>query len=196
MSKQRVTLTTVYNLLQNLAGEFQTMQTTQHAMERQLQVVDDRLQRVDDRLQVVDDRLQRVDDRLQVVEDRLQVVEDRLQGNDRRFDGLDGKFDGLDGKMESIQALQNVIVLRLVSVETKLDEHTAILSSLQQRVDALHGLVEKLEMRSGRLEQEYMMIMAALRRLETRFDVLEAQQLTERIRALESRVSALEEAKN
>jgi hypothetical protein len=40
--------------------------------------------------------------------------------------------------------------------------------------------------------RKYVMITAALRRLETRFDHLEADRLRERITALELRVSALE----
>jgi chromosome segregation ATPase len=84
------------------------------------------------------------------------------------------------------------IEVRLISVERKLDEHTVILASLRIRVESLHGLVEKLEVRTGRVEQEYIMITSGLRRLEDRFDALEAARLAERIRALESRVAALE----
>ena len=80
--------------------------------------------------------------------------------------------------------------------ENRMDSHEAILTSLQERVDALHGLVEKLELRTARIEQEYVMITAALKRLEGRFDAFEAQILNERIAALESRVSALESARS
>ena len=62
------------------------------------------------------------------------------------------------------------------------------------RAHSLHGLVEELERRTGRIEQEYIMITEALRRLEGRFDKLEADRLRERIASLEARVQALETA--
>ena len=87
--------------------------------------------------------------------------------------------------------------VRLISIESILKDHSSILASLQGRVEALHGLLERLDVRVGRLEQqEYVMITAALRRLEARFDALEAERLAERITALESRVTALEAAKS
>lgn len=86
--------------------------------------------------------------------------------------------------------------VRLISIESILKDHSFILASLQGRVEALHGLVERLDVRVGRLVQEYTMITAALRRLEMRFDPLEAQRLDARITELESRVTALEAAKS
>jgi len=99
-----------------------------------------------------------------------------------------------DKRFDSFESLQRTMAIRIVSIESKLEEHTAILRPLRERLESLHGLCEKLDMRVGRLEQEYVMITAALRRLETRFDPLEADRLRERIIALESRVSALESA--
>ena len=86
----------------------------------------------------------------------------------------------------------NVIATRLISVEQKQDEHALILRSLQERTEALSGLVDKLQVSFERLDQEYTMITAALRRLEQRFDRLEAERLSERITALENRMSVLE----
>jgi polyhydroxyalkanoate synthesis regulator phasin len=65
---------------------------------------------------------------------------------------------------------------------------------MQVRLESLHGLVEELERRTGRIEQEYVMITEALRRLEQRFDKIEADRLKERIAAPEARVQALEAA--
>src|SRR5690349_6078111 len=87
--------------------------------------------------------------------------------------------------LQSHTAQLNVITTRLVSVEQKQDEHTLILRSLQERTEALSGLVDKLQLSFERLYQEYAMITAALRRLEQRFDRLEAERLNERITALE-----------
>jgi len=102
----------------------------------------------------------------------------------------------MSGRLETMETLQKTMAVRLISVESLLKDHSFILASLQGRVEALHGLVERLDVRVGRLEQEYTMITAALRRLEMRFDPLEAQRLDARITELESRVTALEAAKS
>ena len=95
-------------------------------------------------------------------------------------------------QLRLMQETQQSMAVRLITIEGKVDEHSPTLSSLRERVEALHGLVEKLEIRVGRLDQEYVMITAALRRLEARFDAHDAATLAERIGALESRVAALE----
>ena len=81
---------------------------------------------------------------------------------------------------------------RLIRLESQLDEHSAILVPLRDRVELMYGFVDKLEVRTGRLEQELTMITAALRRLEECYDRLEADQLRDRLATLETRVSALE----
>jgi polyhydroxyalkanoate synthesis regulator phasin len=86
------------------------------------------------------------------------------------------------------------MALRLIDVEVTVKENNSMLRSMRLRLDSLHGLVEELERRSGRIEQEYVMITEALRRLEERFDRIEAERLRERIAALEARVQALETA--
>jgi TolA-binding protein len=93
-----------------------------------------------------------------------------------------------------MNSVQNTMALRLISVETTVKEHSSMLQTMQLRLDSLHGLAEKLERRTGRIEQEYVMITEALRRLEQRFDRFEADRLKERIAALEARVQALETA--
>jgi TolA-binding protein len=97
-------------------------------------------------------------------------------------------------QFDRMESVQNSMALRLISVETTVAEHSAILRTLQIRMEVLHGLVEELERRTGRIEQEYVMITEALRRLEQRFDRIEADRLKERITALEARVQALETA--
>jgi chromosome segregation ATPase len=95
-----------------------------------------------------------------------------------------------------MESLQRTMASRLTSIESKLEEHSAILSPLRERVESLHGLVEKLVVHVDHFEQEYTMITAALRRLETNFDQLEAARLRERITSLETRVSALESVRS
>jgi len=96
--------------------------------------------------------------------------------------------------LDRIESVQNSMALRLITVESKTVEHHYLLNSLDIRVHALHGLVEHLERRTGGIEQEYVMITEALRRLEGRFDKLEADRLRERIAILETKVQALETA--
>jgi chromosome segregation ATPase len=97
-------------------------------------------------------------------------------------------------RFDRMESVQNSMALRLISVETTVAEHGAILRTLQIRMEVLHGLVEELERRTGRIEQEYVMITEALRRLDQRFDRIEADRLKERITALEARIQALETA--
>jgi hypothetical protein len=105
-----------------------------------------------------------------------------LQDHNRRFDSID--------------LLQRTAASAIVSMESKLTEHSAILGALRDRVHSLHGLAEQLLGRLDRLDEEYVMITAALRRLETRFDAFDAESLRQRITALESRVAALEASKS
>jgi TolA-binding protein len=113
----------------------------------------------------------------------LTTIYELLQDHTKRPDRLEG--------MESIQ---NSMALRLISIEATVKEHSAMLRTMQLRLESLHGLVEELERRTGRIEQEYVMITEALRRLEQRFDRIEADRLKERITSLEARVQALETA--
>jgi|SRR5712671_4542114 len=127
---------------------------------------------------------------LTTIYDILQDHTRLLQDHTRLFQDHTRRLERLD----SIESVQNQMAIRLINVETILKEHSAILRTMQLRVDSLHGLVEELERRTGRIEQEYVMITEALRRLEKRFDKLEAERIQERIAALEARVRALETA--
>ena len=98
-------------------------------------------------------------------------------------------LDSIDNRLDSMSG-------RLTVVETHLTEHDAILRRLEERIDVLHGLMENLLVRVEHLEQEYVMITAALKRLEARFDKLDAAHLNERIESLEKRVTALESMQN
>ena len=137
-------------------------------------------------------RFDSIDKRFDGIDRRFDANDKRFDDMDKRFDGSDKRTDGLEARFDRFERVQNSIALRLISVETTVNEHSGILGSMQTRLDALHGLVEELERRTGRIEQEYVMITEALRRLENRFDKLEADRLKERITALEARVQALE----
>jgi chromosome segregation ATPase len=105
---------------------------------------------------------------------------------ERKFEQLDHKIDKLAGLMQ--QGFEH-LTMRLVEQQRQLNE-------LKDRVDTLHGLMENLLVRVERLEQEYTMITAALKRLEKRFDALDALRLKDRVDSLEKRVTALESIQN
>ena len=99
---------------------------------------------------------------------------------------LSAKVDGVSAKVDALTDW----------VRNEFQDVRAQLKDLNNRVDTLHGLMENLLVRVERLEQEYVMITAGLKRLEERFDQLEAIRLRERIEALEKRVTALESVEN
>src|SRR5712671_4312997 len=78
----------------------------------------------------------------------------RFDRMDQRFDNNDTLVDGLESRFDRLKFVQNSIALRLISIETIVSEHSTILRSMHLRLDALHGLVEELERRTGRIEQE------------------------------------------
>jgi len=56
----------------------------------------------------------------------------------------------MSGRLETMETLQKTMAVRLISVESLLKDHSSILASLQGRVEALHGLLERLDVRVGR----------------------------------------------
>ena len=164
MSANEITLTTIYEILKDHSARFD---------------------RMDQRFDGMDQRFDRMDQRFDASDKRIEGLEARFDASNKRVDSLEAQFD----RFESVQ---NSIALRLISVETTVKEHSTMLQTMRLRLDSLHGLTEKLERRTGRIEQEYVMITEALRRLEQRFDRIEANHLQERIAALEARVQALE----
>jgi len=104
--------------------------------------------------------------------------------------------DDLSKLAAKVDTLTDFVHNAFQRVNEKLDEHTHELKDLRERVDTLHGLMENLLVRVERLEQEYTMITAGLKRLEARFDEIEAARLKQRIEDLEKRVTALESVQN
>ena len=103
----------------------------------------------------------------------LETLYDILQTHTQRLDSHDERFDSVDKRFDTVESLQRAMAVRIVSIEGKLDEHSTMLATLapiRERVESLHGLIEKLAGGVGRLDQEYVMITAALRRLETWFE--------------------------
>ena len=137
----------------------------------------------------------------------LASLNDRMNAQDRKLDTLiemfqqmnaemiarsneaDSKFDKMDARFDKMET-------RFDHLSEQLQQQQQQIQDLQERIEVLHGLMENLLVRVERLEQEYTMITAALKRLEIRFDSLEALRLKERVEALEKRVTALESIEN
>jgi len=164
MSANEITLTTIYEILKDHTARFDRM----------------------------DQRFDGMDQRFDRMNQRFDASDKRVEGLEARFDASNKRVDSLEEQFDRFESVQNSIALRLISVETTVKEQSTMLQTMRLRLDSLHGLTEKLERRTGRIEQEYVMITEALRRLEQRFDRIEANHLQERIAALEARVQALE----
>jgi chromosome segregation ATPase len=66
------------------------------------------------------------------------------------------------------------------------------MEDLEDRIRNVQGLYLHLDKRLEILDHEYVSITAALKRLEERFDKLEADNLQQRVRVLEDKVAELE----
>jgi len=141
--------------------------------------------------EILQDHSRTLQDHTRTLQDHTRMLQDHgrmLHDHGRLLQDHTGRLDRLD----HIDSVQSTMALRLIDIEATVKEHSIVLRSMQFRLDSLHGLVEVLERRTGRIEQEYVMITEALRRLESRFDSIEAERLKERIDALEARIQALE----
>jgi chromosome segregation ATPase len=162
MPDNEITLTTIYEILQDHTG-----------------ILQDHTRTLQDHTRTLQEHSRMMQEHSRILQDHTGLLQDHT-----------GRLDRLD----HIESVQNKMALRLIDVEVTVKENNSMLRSMRLRLDSLHGLVEELERRSGRIEQEYVMITEALRRLEERFDRIEAERLRERIAALEARVQALETA--
>ncbi len=122
----------------------------------------------------------------------LTTIYEILQQHTARFDTMDKRFDTMEDRQDASDSLQKTMAVRLIAIEERLDEHSTILQPLSERVELLYGFMDTLDTRSSRIGQEYVMTTAALRRLEKRFDGLEAEKLRDRITNIESRVESIE----
>ena len=60
---------------------------------------------------------------------------------------LQKSYQEINGRLGSIESVQHKIAIQtalIPSIQSRLDEHSAILNSLHARMEALHGLTEKL----------------------------------------------------
>ena len=88
----------------------------------------------------------------------------------------------------------SVSVSHIPEIESRLDNLEAEMKAVRIRMDNLEGLYQHLDKKLEILDHEYVSMSAALKRLEERFDRIEADQLRDRVRTLEERVTALEKS--
>ena len=199
MPTPRITLATIYQVLQDHSASLDSIDRERQdnsanfdSINRTLHDHTARFDSIDRTLQDHGAHFESIDRTLHDHSDRFESINRTLQDHGARFGSIDQTLQGHSARFDASDRIQQNIVVTVVSIKDQLDEHSAILGPLRERMEALYGLVDTVEVRTGRLDQEHTMITAALRRLEDRFDRLEAEKLRDRITALESRVSAFE----
>jgi chromosome segregation ATPase len=145
--------------------------------------------RIDQVQSTLGDRIDQVQstlsDRIDHLEGRIDSVETTL-GN--RIDRVETKLDGLQTKVDKMA----VYVARIPVIEARLDAIETRLKALEVRMANLEGLYEHHDKKLEILDHEYVALTAGVKRLEQRFDKLEADALRDRVRVLEEKVAALE----
>ncbi len=133
---------------------------------------------------------------IQLVHDNLQIVHDSLQRLYMEFQTFRDEFGSLRNefhfRMDRVETSQAATLAELVTINSRLSSLETITSGLGVRLDALHGLTEKLDKRVERLDHEYVAITAALKRLEKHFDAFEAERLAQRVGILEQKIAEIE----
>ena len=115
-------------------------------------------------------------------------VQDILRKMERLHTATQDGFTAIEGTVNLISAL----VARIPEIEPRLSNLDSEMKSVGTRLDNLEGLYHHLDKKLEVLDREYITMSANLKRLEERFDKFEADQLRDRIRILEEKVSALE----
>ena len=122
----------------------------------------------------------------------LETVNETVQEILRKMESFhvetQGRFTTLEGTVNRMA----VFVARIPEIEARLTALESRMKALETRMDNLEGLYQHLDKRWEILYHEYVSMSAALKRLEERFDKLEADQLRDRVRILEEKVTALE----
>jgi chromosome segregation ATPase len=115
---------------------------------------------------------------------RLEVTTDQLV---KTTDQLVKTTDRLVKTTDRIDASILVIKDRLSDLEQKVE-------SMRVRLETLTGIVDGLIQKMSMLFDEYHSISAQLKRLETRFDRMEADRLEQRVAVLEAKIVKIEKS--
>jgi chromosome segregation ATPase len=117
-------------------------------------------------------------------------VQDILRKMERLQTATQDGFTAIEGTVNLISAL----VARIPEIEPRLSNLETEMKGVRVRLDSLEDLYHHLDKKLEVLDNEYVAMSANLKRLEERFDKFEADQLRDRIRVLEEKVSALEKS--
>ena len=124
----------------------------------------------------------------------LESLDRNMKEGFRRMETFQDETRSNFKTLNEIVNRMSVQVARIPEIEARLTAIEARLKALGSRVDNLEGLYQHLDKKLEILDHEYVSITAALKRLEERFDKLEADQLRDRVRILEQKVSVLEKS--
>ena len=117
-------------------------------------------------------------------------VQDILRKMERLHTATQDGFTAIEGTVNLISAL----VARIPEIEPRLSNLETEMKSVRMRLDSQEGLYHNFDKKLEVLDHEYVAMSANLKRLGERFDKFEADQLRDRIRILEEKVSALEKS--
>ena len=93
---------------------------------------------------------------VQFLGERFDVIDRRFEAVDRRFEAIDRRFEAIDRRFETIDRRFDAIDRRFEATDQKIAD---------LRADML-GHFDTLYHRLGRVEQEYVAVTQALRRIE------------------------------
>ena len=129
------------------------------------------------RFDAIDQRFDAIAQRFEAIDRRFEAIDRRFEAVDRRFEAVDRRFDAVDQRFEALEG--QITALR----------------------EEILGHFDKLYLRIERLEQEYLAIAQALRRIEagqadvrTRRERLERDLATlrENVAVLRARIDEVE----
>jgi chromosome segregation ATPase len=165
-------------------------------------------------LQFVNDSFQEILRRLDVMDsfgEKTQAFQERIEGFQERTEAFQREMESLGikafqertetfhaetranfARLQDTVNSMSIFVARIPEIESRLAALDSRMRALEARISNLEGLYLRHDTRLEILDHEYVAITAALKRLEERFDKLEADKLRDRVRVLEEKVAALE----
>ena len=123
----------------------------------------ERFETIDRRFDAMDQRFEAIDRRFDAMDQRFEAIDHRFDAMDQRFEAIDHRFDAIDRRFEAIDHRSDAIGHRFEAMDRRFD-------AIDHRFDELRAEIldhfDELYQRLERLEQEYVAITQALRRIE------------------------------
>ena len=141
-----------------------TLTQMMEALERRLA---DRFDRIDARFDAHDRRFDAIDARFDAHDRRFDAIDARLDAHDRRFDAIDTRLGTQDRRLDSIDMRSVTVAQRFDSLEMQVAGVGVEVGELRAE---MYGQFDAVYQRFDRLETEYQMLVAGVRRIEERLD--------------------------